>query len=289
MHKTMKEREMNRKNTVVIACEMIEDEVRKAMENTGADYPVIWVERGYHNDPDGLRKEMEILVRFAETHRIMEDIRTEELAAEDPYAHIPEARKTRKQKRTAPTPLEPGDEINGDLENIIIVFGLCGKGVDGIGSSSARIIIPMFDDCVNMMLCPEKREKRAYMKAGVTYLTNGWTEDSSALLYIYDECLERYGEKRGKKAFKLMYDSYTTAALIDDGCYDPEPVEEYARKTADILGLDVCHVDGGIRVFEKLLSGDWDENIIVCEPGDVISEDDFAFGGEPIDVSTSAM
>lgn len=280
--------EMNRKNTVVIACEMIEDEVRKAMENTGADYPVIWVERGYHNEPDDLREELKILVRYAETSRITEDIRTKELTV-DPYASIPGYRKTRKQKRTAPTPLLPGDEINEDLENILIVFGLCGKGAAGIGSSNARVIIPRFDDCVNMMLCPEKREKRAYMKAGVTYLTKGWTEDSGALLYIYNECIQRYGEKRGRRAFDLMYDSYTTAAVIDDGCYDPGPVEEYARRTSELFGLDVCHVDGSIHVFEKLMSGEWDDDIIVRGPGEVISEEDFAFGGEPLDVSTTAM
>lgn len=280
--------DLNRKNTVVIACEMIEDEVRAAMESTGADYPVIWVERGYHNEPDDLREELKVLVRYAETSIITGDIRTKELT-DNPYASIPESMKTRKQKRTATTNLSPGDEINQDLENIIIVFGLCGKGAAGIGSSSSRVIIPRFDDCVNMMLCPEKREKRAYMKAGITYLTRGWTEDKGSLLSIYNECLERYGEKRGRKAFKLMYDSYTLAAVIDDGCYDLEPVEEYARKTSELLGLDICTVDGSIHVFEKLLSGNWDDDIIVCEPGEVISEEDFDFGGEPMDVSTTAM
>lgn len=280
--------DLNRKNTVVIACEMIEDEVRAAMESTGADYPVIWVERGYHNEPDDLREELKDLVRYAETSIITGDIRTKELT-DNPYASIPESMKTRKQKRTATTNLSPGDEINQDLENIIIVFGLCGKGAAGIGSSSSRVIIPRFDDCVNMMLCPEKREKRAYMKAGITYLTRGWTEDKGSLLSIYNECLERYGEKRGRKAFKLMYDSYTLAAVIDDGCYDLEPVEEYARKTSELLGLDICTVDGSIHVFEKLLSGNWDDDIIVCEPGEVISEEDFDFGGEPMDVSTTAM
>lgn len=280
--------DLNRKNTVVIACEMIEDEVRAAMESTGADYPVIWVERGYHNEPDDLREELKVLVRYAETSIITGDIRTKELT-DNPYASIPESMKTRKQKRTATTNLSPGDEINQDLENIIIVFGLCGKGAAGIGSSSSRVIIPRFDDCVNMMLCPEKREKRAYMKAGITYLTRGWTEDKGSLLSIYNECLERYGEKRGRKAFKLMYDSYTLAAVIDDGCYDLEPVEEYARKTSELLGLDIYTVDGSIHVFEKLLSGNWDDDIIVCEPGEVISEEDFDFGGEPMDVSTTAM
>ncbi|MCI7686405.1 MAG: hypothetical protein MSS24_06730 [Clostridiales bacterium] len=48
-------------------------------------------------------------------------------------------------------------------------------------------------------------------------------------------------------------------------------------------------IGGSIHVFEKLMSGSWDDDIIVCEPGEVISEENFAFGGQPLDVSTTAM
>ena len=33
-------------NTSVIACEMIEDEVKEAMKRSAVSYPVQWVERG---------------------------------------------------------------------------------------------------------------------------------------------------------------------------------------------------------------------------------------------------
>lgn len=40
---------------VVLACQTISDELNLAMEITGADYPVCWVESGLHNSPQKLR------------------------------------------------------------------------------------------------------------------------------------------------------------------------------------------------------------------------------------------
>ena len=41
-------------NTAIIACKTIEDELRWAMERTGCDYPVFWLEQGLHNVPQML-------------------------------------------------------------------------------------------------------------------------------------------------------------------------------------------------------------------------------------------
>jgi hypothetical protein len=40
---------------VMIACRMLEDEIAAAMKKTGADIPVVWVEKGLHEKPDKLR------------------------------------------------------------------------------------------------------------------------------------------------------------------------------------------------------------------------------------------
>lgn len=42
--------------TAVIACKTIEDELRYAMQHTGCDAPVIWLEQGLHNVPNQLRE-----------------------------------------------------------------------------------------------------------------------------------------------------------------------------------------------------------------------------------------
>ena len=53
-------------NTSVIACEMIEDEVKEAMRRSVVHYPVQWVERGYHNIPEKLHAILQERIARAE-------------------------------------------------------------------------------------------------------------------------------------------------------------------------------------------------------------------------------
>ncbi|MEL7602707.1 MAG: DUF1638 domain-containing protein [Bacillota bacterium] len=43
---------------LVIACSMLEDEVREAMRQTGRELPVLWIDRGLHEYPERLREEL---------------------------------------------------------------------------------------------------------------------------------------------------------------------------------------------------------------------------------------
>jgi hypothetical protein len=162
----------------------------------------------------------------------------------------------------------------------MLAYGFCGKGASGWRTEKAVLAMPRFDDCCNMMLCTGKREKRNLLEAGNMYLTKGWSKDEGALLSMLKRAKERYGERRGFKAMKLMFDSYTKVTVIDTGCYPLGPVEEYAQKCAEILELQKCTVAGSNEVLRKLITGDWDEDIIVKQAGDYVREEDFDFGGE---------
>lgn len=144
----------------------------------------------------------------------------------------------------------------------------------------ARLMMPRFDDCINMMLCTDKRDRRNYLKAGHMYLTRGWSNEEGALLSMLERACEKYGERRGTKAIRLMFDSYNSVDVIETGCYDEEPVREYARKCAAALDLTVCASRGGNRILEKLICGIADEDIIVKEAGERISAEDFEFRGD---------
>ena len=52
--------------SVLVACAMVEDEVARALEETGAHPDVEWVERGYHDRPDTLRNELQRRIDAAE-------------------------------------------------------------------------------------------------------------------------------------------------------------------------------------------------------------------------------
>ncbi len=44
---------------VIIACKTIEQELNAAMEQTGCDYPVVWLEPGLHDVPKKLHETLE--------------------------------------------------------------------------------------------------------------------------------------------------------------------------------------------------------------------------------------
>ncbi len=167
-------------------------------------------------------------------------------------------------------------EIEG-AEIIMLAYGLCGKGAAGWHSQKAVLAMPRFDDCINMMLCTGRRDRRNYLKAGHMYLTRGWSRDEGALLTMLDSYLAKYGERKGRKLMKLMLDSYTDVTVIDSGCYELEPVLDYAEECAEKLGLNKSMVSGGNEPIRKLITGEWDDDILVKMPGEKVLEEDFEF------------
>jgi hypothetical protein len=167
-------------------------------------------------------------------------------------------------------------EIEG-AEIIMLAYGLCGKGAAGWHSQKAVLAMPRFDDCINMMLCTGRRDRRNYLKAGHMYLTGGWSRDEGALLTMLDSYLAKYGERKGRKLMKLMLDSYTDVTVIDSGCYELEPVLDYAEECAEKLGLNKSMVSGGNEPIRKLITGEWDDDILVKKPGEEVHEEDFEF------------
>ena len=48
-----------------------------------------------------------------------------------------------------------------------------------------------------------------------------------------------------------------------------------AQKNADMIHAALDYVQGSNRILEKLVSGEWDEQFLVAEPGHLIRHGDF--------------
>ena len=57
--------------TAVIACKTMEDELNFAMERTGSDYPVFWLEQGLHNVPRQLCDAVQTALDGADAERVL--------------------------------------------------------------------------------------------------------------------------------------------------------------------------------------------------------------------------
>lgn len=215
---------------ILIACSMLEDEIKKVYKEIECNIPVIWVERGFHNTPEKLNGELQ---------KIIDD--------------------------------------HQDCDEILLTFGLCGNGTEGIVSKNTMLVMPRFDDCINMLLCKGKRESRGLTKADSIYITRGWTLDSESILSQYDKYVEDYGEESAEGIIEMMYEHYKTITVIDTDSYEKAPVMEYANQAARLLGLSSQMTEGSTKVLRDLLLGNWEEHFIVQKPGCSVTQTLFYF------------
>jgi hypothetical protein len=57
--------------TVLVACQTIEDEIQAGLERFSLSYPIIWLEGGLHNSPDKLRKRVQEILDSVQCQRLL--------------------------------------------------------------------------------------------------------------------------------------------------------------------------------------------------------------------------
>jgi hypothetical protein len=157
-----------------------------------------------------------------------------------------------------------------NVETIILAFGLCGNGLAGIRSGTARLVLPRAADCISLLLGSEER-RIGVMREGARYfLTKGWLESEHNIASELDYSVGKFGPERGLRVMKAMLKNYRYLSLIETGAYDIGPYVKRTETLAKRLGLGHEIIRGSQRFMEKLLTGPWDEEFIVARPGETI-------------------
>ena len=164
-----------------------------------------------------------------------------------------------------------------DQDEILLTFGLCGNGTAGLVSNHTILRLPHFDDCINQLICTQPRTRRKQTKTDALYLTRGWTLDKGAILQQYKILSRQYEPEMRDMILRTMYDGYHTLSVIDTGCYDLKPVEQYADQAAGYLGFKRKTIPGNITTLEHLIQGTEDSNILTLAPGEPIRASLFEF------------
>ena len=83
----------------------------------------------------------------------------------------------------------------------------------------------------------------------------------------------QYGDSEGSFVFRTWFGSYTNADIIDTGAYDchSEAYMLEAMENADLMEATLDYVPGSNLILEKLVSGRWDQQFLVIEPGNTAS------------------
>jgi len=151
----------------------------------------------------------------------------------------------------------------GEYDTVLLAMSFCGNSLIGLKTRGVRLVIPRSDDCITLLLGSiERRQESQY----TYFLTEGWLKGERNIWVEYENCLKRYGEKRGKRIFDSLFANYKYIALVDTGAYDAKAAEEEARRIGERLGLEYRKMDGTLDHLRLLLREGWTQDKFVLIP-----------------------
>ncbi len=201
------------------------------------------------------------------------------------YHDIPTTGREEIQKRIDAVP-------GAKYDAILLGYGLCSNILTGLTTQHTQLVIPRAHDCITLFLGSKERYQQCFSdRPGTFYYTSGWLEcpqrrgnqssmwggaalpasASASLKASYEQWVTKYGEEQAKYLLEEMSrwtDAYSHGTLIDFDFTKSLEFEEQVQKICADKGWAYEKIDGDLRLFEKLLEGDWPEaDFLVVRPG----------------------
>lgn len=178
------------------------------------------------------------------------------------------------------------DALNATQEPSLVLlgYGLCGNGLNGIEAGKHTLLVPRVDDCIALLLGSHQAYVREFeTEPGTYYLSKGWLESGSHPLKEYKEYREKYGLKEAAWIMDQQYRNYKRLALVTHSRPEMEQYRTQAKTVAQYCeqwGMryeEILGSDGYVRrMVEVALSIDRaDDDFVVIPPGGNIRQEQF--------------
>jgi hypothetical protein len=168
------------------------------------------------------------------------------------------------------------DGSGSQFDTLLLGYGLCSLAVIGLHANHCTLVMPRVDDCIAIFLGSHQAySEQAKKEPGTYYLTKGWIEVADTPFDEFERMVAQFGEARAARLMKTILKHYTRLVYIDTGHSDKQHYVEYARKTADKFELRFEEIPGSNALILKMLTGPWDQEFLVVEPGKTVSYLDF--------------
>jgi hypothetical protein len=177
-----------------------------------------------------------------------------------------------------------------DVDAVLLGYALCNNMLVGLTARDIPLVIPKAHDCITFFLGSKERYAEVFQQTpGTYYYTSGWLEyaergserverpqaarlsQSGTHLGQYQEWVEKYGEDNAKYLMEVMgawTQNYTHGAYIR---FDFERELHLRERVLNICrshGWEYTEMDGDIRLLQRWVNGEWDENdFLIVPPG----------------------
>jgi hypothetical protein len=161
----------------------------------------------------------------------------------------------------------------GVYEAILLGYGLCGNGLDGLTARHTPLVLPRAHDCIALLMGGHQRYQAYFdANAGVYYRSTGWLERGQGLQQLthqtmgFDEPLEeavrKYGEDNGRYLYEEMtrYRSqYRKLTFIETGLEAGGRFIAEAGAEAAGNGWSFERLQGDLAWLRRMVNGEWAE------------------------------
>jgi hypothetical protein len=172
---------------------------------------------------------------------------------------------------------------------IVLGYGLCGNGLNGIQAGKHTLLVPRVDDCIALLLGSRKAYVEEFETVpGTYYLSKGWLESGSHPLKEYEEYLPKYGPERTMWFMDQQYQNYERLVLVahseaDLETYRPQALqvarfcERWGMRYEELLGSDqyVRRLADAIGAAAVPGAAQTDGDVMVIPPGGEIRQEQF--------------
>lgn len=159
-------------------------------------------------------------------------------------------------------------EIESDpkVSRVLLAYGYCGGGLQGLCSSRAELLLPLAHDCVPVLL-GEKLADPCVGCGGSFFLTPGWIDHGKTPYSEYFVSKEKFGHEDALWVGREMLAGYHEVVLADTGVGLRPHHRLYSKAMAYLFGLHHREVRGSLAWLRRLLSGEPGPGLALLPPG----------------------
>jgi len=170
----------------------------------------------------------------------------------------------------------------GDLEAILLGYGLCSNALVGLKSSRLPLVIPRAHDCVTLFMGSKEKYADYFEKVkGTFFYTHGWLDlglelGQSDIERKRSEYMERFDNDEDTVEYLLEMDkemlkNYHYITYITWPGMPNETGIETAKKLGEDAGLELLQYKGSNRLLADFVNGSWNEDdFLILQPGQTL-------------------
>ncbi|MBI5524185.1 MAG: DUF1638 domain-containing protein [Desulfarculus sp.] len=164
------------------------------------------------------------------------------------------------------------------VETVVLGYGYCGGGLEGLRGRRARLVAPKAHDCIPLLLGRHLPPGAGVDQGGTFYLSPGWVDFGQTPYSEYYRSLPLLGQEDALWCCQQMLKAYTEVALIRHEPLFREHQRRMGLDMAGLFGLAYREIPGDLGWLQRLLACRPSHDVLAAPPGQALRQEMFNTG-----------